>query len=83
MTFKEAVMQLHDRANELAEAAGMLVNQNLADVLKAAAGKLKQASEHADCEAVDEAVKARVAEHEAAKVPEQPPAFDPSNTQAQ
>lgn len=81
MHFKTAILHMHARVIELVGAADLLENKNLADILKAAAGKLSQASEHADCEAVDAATKAHMDARDAAEAPtqQQPaPAFDPS-----
>lgn len=78
MNFKSAVLQLHERAIELAQAAELLPNKNLADVIKHSAAKLKQASEHADIDAVDAAAEAHMAALHPDDKPAAPPPFDPN-----
>lgn len=78
MTFKEAILRLHEQAGELAQAAGLLENKNLADILAASAAKLVQASEHPDVGMVDELASKHM---EAAQAPATPPPFDLSKAQ--
>lgn len=50
--FKEGLRDVQDRLAGLVENAGQLSNQNLADQLRAASGKLSQAAEHPDVDNV-------------------------------
>lgn len=53
MDFKNALKQVHDAVAQLAQAAGGLENQNLADIIGSAGKKLTQAMEHPDVDKVD------------------------------
>lgn len=64
MTFKDAILQLHERIGELSQAAAMLENKNLADIITSGAAKLMQASEHPDVGAVDALAEAEHAKSE-------------------
>lgn len=53
MQYREALGSVKMALDHLAEAAGGLKNQNLADIVKHAGGKVAQAMDHPDVEAVD------------------------------
>lgn len=55
---KDGLTALHDHLGELETAARKLPNQNFADIIKSARGRLHQASEHPDIEAAGEQFKA-------------------------
>ena len=54
MTLKMALDAFHHQLGELETAARKLENQNFADIIKSARGRLSQAAEHHDVEAVGE-----------------------------
>lgn len=57
-SLKNALDSLMERLAELEVAARKLPNQNFADLIKGAHGRLSQASEHPDIEKVGEQLKA-------------------------
>lgn len=58
MDLKQALSHIQAHLAELETAARKLPNQNFADLIKAAGGRLAQASEHPDLEAVGEQLRA-------------------------
>lgn len=63
MDFKASIEQLHRSLGELEDAARKLPNQNAADLIKSARGRIAQLVEHPDLEAVGEHVKAAAYGH--------------------
>lgn len=59
MELKNGLHVLHEHLGELEDAARGLENQNFADILKNARGKLQQLTEHADLEAVSEKLRTK------------------------
>lgn len=51
-TFADKVREMHSHLGELEDAARKLPNQNAADLIKAARGRLAQLAEHPDIEKV-------------------------------
>lgn len=54
MDFKSALSHVHEQLGELETSARKLENQNFADLIKHARGRLSQALEHPDLEAAGE-----------------------------
>lgn len=70
---KQLLGHLLERLAELEAAARKLSNQNFADLVKGAHGKLTQASEHPDLEAVGEKLKADIDAKDGPQFPFQDP----------
>lgn len=73
MDLKRALADLGEKLAELENAARKLENQNFADIIKSAGGKLAQASEHPDLEAVEKHLRGDLEQREGAQFPFQDP----------
>lgn len=77
MDFKPSIEHLHRSLGELEDAARKLPNQNAADLIKSARGRIAQFMEHPDLDAVGEQLKADLHEGQE-KMPFDPDAKPPA-----